>query len=146
MKRFPVLLTFLALALAVRAFPQYTTASLAGSVNDASSAAIPGAKVTVRNTETGYTQTINADSVGAFLFSRLPVGSYELKVEQPGFSVYMQSGLTLTVNQVANQPVTLQVGQVSDRVNVEANAEVVSTRTATSGQDRKSTRLNSSHG
>src|SRR5882672_5904481 len=70
--------------LALPATAQYTTASLGGTVMDASGAAIPDAKVTVRNTETGFTQTVNASAVGAFLFPRLPIGSYELRAEKDG--------------------------------------------------------------
>src|SRR5207248_5179142 len=91
-------------------------------------------KVTARNVATGFTQTTSADATGAFLFSRLPVGEYELKVEKEGFTTYLQSGITLTVNQVANQTVSLQIGQLSERVTVEANADVIVTRTATGGQ------------
>src|SRR3954454_7567730 len=113
---------------------QYTTASLGGTVTDTSGGALADARVTARNTETGFTQTTNTDASGAFLFSRLPVGSYELRVEKTGFTEYVQSGITLTVNQAANQMITMQVGQVSEKVTVEANAELVSTRTATTGQ------------
>ncbi len=119
---------------ALAAFGQYTTANFGGAVLDGSGGAIPGAGVTMRNVDTGFTQTSNTDATGAFLFSRLPVGNYELRVEHPGFTTYVQTGITLTVNQVANQSVTLQVGQVSERVTVEAAAELVVTRTGTLSQ------------
>jgi len=48
------------------------------------------ARVAARNTETGFVQTVTSDSTGSFLFSRLPVGSYELRVEKPGFSAYVR--------------------------------------------------------
>src|SRR5215831_15614754 len=97
---------------------QFTTATLVGNVLDNTGAAVPDAKTTVRNPATGFTQNTSTDASGAFLFTRLPVGSYELTVEKPGFTSYSQSGITLTVNQVANQSVTLQVGQVTERVTV----------------------------
>jgi hypothetical protein len=122
------------ISLTPRALAQYTTASLAGSVADASGGVLPDAQVTVRNTDTGFVQSATTDAAGAFLFSRLPVGNYELRVEKAGFTAYVQSGITLAVNQVANQTVTMQVGQVSEKVSVEANAELVATRTATTGQ------------
>ena len=115
-------------------FAQYTTASLGGIVTDSTGAVTPAAEVSVRNINTGFTQGTKSDSAGAFLFSNLPVGSYELTVKKQGFTEYVQSGITLTVNQAANQNVTLQVGQVSERINVEANAELVVTRTASNGQ------------
>src|SRR5262245_7696710 len=69
---------------------QYTTASLGGTVLDATGASVPGANVTVHNLDTGYTQVVSTDSAGAFLFSSLSVGNYQLKVEKEGFSSYVQ--------------------------------------------------------
>jgi hypothetical protein len=103
-------------------------------VLDSSGASLPGAQVTVRNVDTSLTQTVTTDAAGAFLFSRLPVGTYQLTVEKAGFTTYVQSGMELTVNQTANQTVTMQVGQVTEKVTVEANAELVTTRSATGGQ------------
>jgi hypothetical protein len=113
---------------------QYTTASLGGSVSDASGGAIPEAQVTARNIDTGFSQTTTTESTGAFLFSRLPIGNYELRCEKNGFSTYQQTGIRLTVNQAASQLITMQVGQIAERVTVEANAELVTTRTGAVGQ------------
>jgi len=113
---------------------QYTTASLGGSVSDESGALVPDARLAVRNVDTGFAQTTSSDASGAFLFSRLPVGRYELRVEKEGFSTYVQAGITLAVNQDASQRVTLKLGQLSERVTVEANTELVVTRTATTSQ------------
>ena len=113
---------------------QYTTASLGGTVLDATASSVPSAKVTVRNVETEFTQTVSTDSAGAFLFSRLPVGNYELKVEKESFSTYVQKGITLTVNQVADQTVRMQLGEVTQNITVEADAELIVSRTATTGQ------------
>src|SRR5512136_662491 len=106
---------------------QYTTASLGGSVSDESGAVVPDARVTIRNVDTGFTQNAMSDGTGAFLFSRLPVGRYELKVEKEGFSSYVQAGITLAVNQDANQRVILKVGQIAEQVTVESNTELVVT-------------------
>src|SRR6202011_5599798 len=70
---------------------QYTTASLGGTVTDASGAVISGARVSARNADTGFTQTATTGPAGAFIIPSLPVGSYELRVEKPGFTVYLQS-------------------------------------------------------
>ena len=113
---------------------QYTTASLGGTVLDPTGGIVPGATVTVRNVNTGLTQTLSTDTAGACLFSRLPVGEYELKVERQGFATYTQSGITLTVNQAATQTVTMKVGDVSQSVQVQADAELVATRDAVTGQ------------
>lgn len=113
---------------------QSTTASLGGIVVDATGASVSEAVITVQNVGTGFTQAGKSDASGAFLFPRLPVGSYELRVEHPGFQTYVQSGITLTVNQAANANVTLQVGNVTERVTVEADAELIETRTGTISQ------------
>ena len=124
----------LALACSTPLFAQYTTASLGGTVSDPSGASVPEAKVTVRNLDTGFTQSTDSAATGAFLFSRLPLGSYELRVEKTGFGAYSQSGIRLTVDQMATQNVTLSVGQVSEQVTVQAETELIATRTATGGQ------------
>ena len=113
---------------------QFTTASLGGTVTDSTEAIVPGAQVAVRNVNTGLEVNTTAGPNGAYLFSRLPVGSYELTVENEGFQTYVQAGIALTVNQVATQDVTLQLGLVTEQVTVEAQAELITSRTATVGQ------------
>ncbi|MBL8233820.1 MAG: carboxypeptidase regulatory-like domain-containing protein, partial [Bryobacterales bacterium] len=130
----PVRLSILVLALMSTLPAQFTTANLGGTVSDSSGAAVAEAKVTIRNTETGFTQIVPTGATGSYLFSRLPVGPYSLTVEKPGFATYVQSGIRLTVDQMANQNVTLQIGQVSEQVTVTAEAELLQTRTATGGQ------------
>ncbi len=64
------------------------TASLFGTVTDSQSAVVPGAKVTATNRATGSSRTVNTDASGAFNLPLLPVGTYSLTVEQPGFRKY----------------------------------------------------------
>lgn len=123
-----------AFALGSIAVAQYTTASLGGTVTDGSGARVPGARVAVRNVETGFALNTSTADDGAFLFPRLPVGSYELTADKPGFSTYLQKGIQLTVNQLANQTVVLEVGKVSETTTVNANADLVETRSGTVGQ------------
>ena len=112
------------LALAVflspqRASGQFTTASLGGTVRDSSAAGIPDATVNILNVSTGFTQEVVTGPNGAFLFSRLPIGTYVLRIEKQGFSAYVQDQIVLNVDQSANlPPITLQVGQVTDEVTV----------------------------
>src|SRR5262245_53381829 len=102
---------------------QFTTASLGGTVTDVSGAVVNDARVSAQNTETGFEQIVTTASAGAFILPRLPVGSYELRVEKPGFAVYVQSGITLVVNQAASVTVTLQVGQLTNQVTVSSEPE-----------------------
>ena len=94
---------------------QYTTASLGGTVVDQSGAAIADAKVTVLNTDTGFTQTVSSGAGGEYLFSRLPVGSYRLTVEKEGLTTYVQSGIQLTVSQAATQTARRKSGDLCSR-------------------------------
>lgn len=115
-------------------FAQYTNATIGGIVSDAAGGVIADARVTIQNSETGYTKTIGTGADGSFLFPATPVGSYQITVEKPGFSKYVQTGITLVLNQVANLPIALRVGDVTQQVSVSADAELVNTRTAVVGQ------------
>ncbi len=117
-----------------RASAQFTTASLSGNVVDQSGAAIPDARVTVQNTDTGFTQTVASGPTGDYLFSRLPVGNYKLTVEKEGLTTYVQSGIQLSVSQAATQRVTMSIGAVSQQVTVAADTSLVTTQSATVSQ------------
>ena len=96
--RFPSALSIVLLLSVAPAHAQFTTARLGGSVTDSNNGALPQSQVVVRNVDTGFTQSATTDERGAFLFPRLPVGSYELRVERPGFSRFVQTGITLVVD------------------------------------------------
>ncbi len=113
---------------------QYTTASLGGTVVDMSGAAVPSARVTVQNMDSGFTQSFNTGFTGDYLFSRLPVGKYKMTVEKEGLTTYVQSGIELTVNQAATQTVTMTVGSISQQITVSGDASLVTTQSATVGQ------------
>ncbi len=129
------LLCLLCLALAAGLSPVAAqvrdTASLFGTVTDAQAATVPGAKVTVTNTATGLTRTATTDQSGGFVFTLLPVGSYNLDVEQTGFRKYEQKGILLQANENVRVDARLDVGSVQETVTVEALAATVDTRAAT---------------
>jgi hypothetical protein len=124
----------LAVLWAVPLCGQYTTASLGGTVHDPAGAVVPEAEVTVQNEDTGLSKTVASQPDGTFLFAALPIGRYKLTVAKSGFTTYVQTGITLSVNEAATQTVTLHVGTVTQEVNVSANAEVLPTRTGTVSQ------------
>jgi hypothetical protein len=129
------ILAFLsAFIVSVPAFAQYTTASLTARVTDPSGAAIDDATVRVRNIDTGLEKSSSAGNNGAFTFPALPVGKYELTVEKAGFSKFVQTGITLVVDQPVSVPVTLRIGDVSQQVTVASDAELVNTESGTVGQ------------
>ena len=124
----------LVLAVAGLAPAQYTTATLSGGVTDPSGGAVTDAKVTVQNLETGLQRDAQTGVSGAFTFTALPVGKYQLTVEKEGFSKYVQSGIILVLDQTATVPVQLSVGNLSQEVTVSADAELLNTQSGTVGQ------------
>ena len=75
------------------------TASISGTVKDATGASIPGATVTATDTGTGISQTRTTNAQGFYSFQELPLGSYVVTVEQKGFKQYQQTNLVLDVNE-----------------------------------------------
>ncbi len=128
------ILTLAFLIAPANASAQFTTASLSGTVRDSSGGGVPDAAVNILNVQTGFTLDVRTNTTGVFLFPRLPVGTYILRVEKQGFSAYVQDQIALTVDQSANLSITLQIGQLSDEVTVTGAAELVPMRTATGGQ------------
>jgi Carboxypeptidase regulatory-like domain/TonB-dependent Receptor Plug Domain len=125
---FPLILLLGSFAGTINA--QSSTGSLSGTVADEQQSVIPGANVSVRNTATGFARTSVSDADGRFKFINLPIGAYELKIEAPNFAKYVQTGITLDVNQDAVIGVTLKAGRVEEVVTVTENASVLNTTTA----------------
>ena len=115
-------------------YAQYTTASLAGTVSDPSGAAVSDARVTVENLETGLQKSTQTGTRGTFSLTALPVGRYQIAVEKQGFGRYVQSGITLVLDQTATVPIQLTVGNLSQAVTVSADAELSNTQSGTVGQ------------
>jgi hypothetical protein len=106
------------------------TASLSGRVTDASNAAVPTATVTIKNTATGASQTVNTDEQGRYTLADLPIGQYELTASKTGFQNAVRSGLTVTVGSVSVIDFQLTVGQATESVSVSAEASQVQTTTS----------------
>src|SRR5690349_9821385 len=115
------------------AFAQEVTARLAGTIKDAAGAVVPIATVTATNANTGIVTKGASDDAGDYSFPSLAPGVYTLTVEKPGFSAAVISGITLNVAQRANVDVTLQVGQVTQTLNVTEAAPLVESATASLG-------------
>lgn len=112
---------------------QQATALLAGTIKDSTGAVVPGAKVTLKNSDTNVSRTANSDKDGSFLFTLIPIGAYELDVEQVGFKKYVQKGIKLEINQNARQDVTLEIGTTAQVVEVNGNVAQVDTVSDTIG-------------
>ncbi len=118
------------LAMAASASAQTATSTVVGLVTDTSGAALSGATVTARHVATGTTRSVTTDSVGRYSLPNLAPGEYQLRVEQPGFSTLVRSGLAVTVGGIAVQDVTLTVGARTEEVTVVVTEPLVeSTKT-----------------
>jgi hypothetical protein len=123
------------------AFAQQATALLTGTVKDASGAVVVGAKVTLKNSQTNATRTTNAGKDGGYLFDLVPIGAYELTVEQSGFDKYIHKGITLQINQNARLDVALRIGKTSEVVEVTGDVAQVDTVSATLGKVETTQRI-----
>ena len=94
------------------------TANISGTVTDATSAVVPASKVTLTNTSTNESRSVITGNDGSYQFTRLPIGTYRLTVEQTGFNKYIREGIVLNVNQNAKLDVALQIGSTSQIVEV----------------------------
>jgi hypothetical protein len=110
------------------------TASVTGTVRDQSGAVISGAQIVITQTDTGFSKTAVSSDSGSFAFAVLPVGPYRLEVRKEGFSSYQQTGIVLTVNQAAQLPVTLAVGEIKEVIQVTESASQVNVTTGTLSQ------------
>src|SRR6266542_1683914 len=120
-------------ALSSNVFAQ-STATLQGSVKDQSGAVVSGAKVTVRDQATGFERIVQTGSNGTYQAAALPPGVYQVEAQAQGFAPQAIGDLTLEVSQVAVQNFQLKIGDVTQRVIVPAEAQVVETSTITVGQ------------
>src|SRR5690242_6783385 len=120
---------------------QVTTGALLGTVQDPSGAAIRGAKITARNLQTGLTRSVLSGEDGEYAINLLPVGDYSIRVESAGFKSEERSSVTLLINSRARVDFTLQVGNVSEKVEVTGTQPVLDTDTAETGQVIESTRV-----
>ncbi|HUS08346.1 MAG TPA: TonB-dependent receptor [Bryobacteraceae bacterium] len=125
------LATLVMLALALPAFSQRSTATIAGSVQDQSGHAVPDAAVTVRNTATGVEREARSNQEGFYTITALPAGPYSVSVRREGFQVYSVPSVVLQVDQQATVNASLQVGAVTESVTVTGTVTPVDTRGAT---------------
>jgi outer membrane receptor protein involved in Fe transport len=104
---------------------QQITGNIRGTVADPSGAVVQGAVVSAKHVETGLTRTTTTDRDGNYLLLELPVGHYQLEVAAKGFQKYVREGILLNVNETATVPVRLVVGAETQRVQVQADAELI---------------------
>lgn len=107
-------------------FAQQLTGTLSATVTDAAGAVVPNAKVTMKNERSGDVRTTVSNGSGYFTITAVQPGSYSVLIEAPGFKTWQQSGIVFAQGDSRTLPsVKLEVGQVSETVEIKAGADVV---------------------
>src|SRR5437660_3120419 len=143
MKRIVFTKLFLSLVLILNSTQVWAqaTAQISGAARDQSGAVLPGVEITATQTDTGITRSAVTNETGSYVLTNLPIGPYRLEAALPGFRTYAQSGIVLQVNSSPVINVALEVGQVSEQVEVQANAALVETRSVGVGQVMENARI-----
>jgi len=111
---------------------QAQSSSLQGVVTDAQGAAVPGAVINLLNEETSASRSTVASQTGSYSFPQIPPGQYKLEVTAPGFRVFA-SRVRLQINSPATLDAKLEIGQVTETVNVSGEVSAVNTQNASVG-------------
>ena len=117
------------------------TAQVSGTVRDQSGAVLPGVEVTATQTDTGIARTAVTNETGSYVLPNLALGPYRFEAALPGFRTFVQSGIVLQVNSNPVINPVLEVGQVTEQVEVQANASLVDTRSTAVGQVMENERI-----
>ena len=126
-------LALIALALPLASEAQVTTGVVTGTVSDPSGAVVAGAEVRLINTRTGLVQRTATASAGDYQFLLVPPGLYAVEVEAAGFKIFRREGIVVEANRSLAVPVTLEVGAVSERIEVSGGTPLLEPNTSTLG-------------
>src|SRR2546426_9305284 len=102
-------------------------AKIRGTVTDATGAVLPDVQVIATNTATGVSKTTTSQSSGLYEFLQLPIGPYTVSATKQGFKTFKSTEFTLVVNQVYELAIRLEIGQVSETIEVKAEQVQVET-------------------
>ena len=109
-------------------------ASLQGTVKDQSGSVVVGIGIKVTQVETNFARTGTTDDEGRYNFPNLPVGKYTIRAEMSGFKTTEVTGITLQVGQKASIDLVMQIGEISEQVNVSSETPALQTTSGTVGQ------------
>ena len=129
-----LVLIFLSSAGIGRASAQFDTASVVGTVKDASGAIVPGAKVTLTNTQTGVSVVRTTSSDGNYEFVTVRPGIYLVSAEKTGFSIALMDNVQVQVAARMRVDLLMAIGQLSERVVVTAASPLIETDTSQRSQ------------
>jgi hypothetical protein len=135
LRQFSVILGCLLLAAPLTCYPQATEVDqITGTIQDTSGAAVPSAQIRAIQTDTGLIRTTSSGSDGSYVLSSLPIGPYRFEATASGFKTYIQTGIVLQVNVNPTINAKLEIGSVSQQVEVQASAAMAETQTAAVAQ------------
>src|SRR6266852_6005047 len=115
------------LALAAMSFGQTFYGSIVGTVSDVSGGGVPQANVTLTNLGTAERRAVQTDTSGNYQFVNLVPGNYKVEVEKTGFRRFAREPITVEVQSAVRIDVTMQVGEVSQTVEVNAQTPLLQT-------------------
>lgn len=118
------------LLLPAAARAQQETATVIGTIADSQRGALPGATVTARNVDTGFTRAVVSDTDGRYRLAAIPPGAYEFAAEMQGFGRGLRRGVTLTVGAEVVIDFELSVANVTEVVTITADSPIVETTTS----------------
>src|SRR5579872_3536621 len=110
-----------------------STATIQGTVLDATGAAVPNATVTVKNMNTGQERSTQTSDAGLYVVPSLPVGTYSVEVKAQGLQTMVANNLTVDVAQSVEQNFTLKVASTTETVEIHATAPVIETNSISVG-------------
>src|SRR5467141_2478247 len=127
--KFRVVFLFCLLAIlsCARLRAQITSSTMYGQVTDATGAAVPGAQVSVSNTDTNLTRALETNSAGEYRIELLPVGSYRVEITKAGFKKVVLAGVVLQINVPARVDAMMQLGNVSESITVTESVPLINT-------------------
>ena len=128
------MIAIVCLFVSVSAFGQRVTGSIDGRVTDPSGAILPGVEVTVTNESTAQTRVVVTNETGLYNVPLLTSGAYSVQASLPGFRTEVRRGIVVEVDRNARVEIQLQVGEISEKVEVMADAPLVQVDTSSLGQ------------
>lgn len=124
---FLAMAVLLALLAPTRCKAQMLYGSLVGTVTDRSGAAVPGATVVITQKQTDFSRQTTTDQTGGYNLPTIPTGSYDVEITRPGFRAFKGPDVPVTLNTVSRVDVTLEVGAVTETIEVIAAAPLLQT-------------------
>lgn len=108
--------------------------SIQGTVTDESGAVVPGARVTVKNVDTGLARSTTSNNAGLYFLGEVRPGTYNLETESTGFARFVQSGIPVRIEDRVRVDVRLRLGQITEQVEVTAEPPLVQSENTTLGK------------